>query len=180
MFEYMKISYRTARTNKPGPYYHVMKDSITSDLIDYFSYGSNMNPERMRERGVIYLSRERFVLQGYELRFNKISRSNPLAGAANIVPRASGEVEGVLYRITMSGLFNLDRYEGYPEEYDRKRLIIDASGKKKGEIITYIAHPSRVREGLRPVREYLLHLLEARDFLSRPYYERLKAFKTLD
>jgi gamma-glutamylcyclotransferase len=157
-----------------------MNDSIRSDVIGYFSYGSNMNPERMKERGVLYLSRESFVLEGYELRFNKISRLNPQAGSANIVPHASKEVEGVLYRITMSGLLNLDRHEGYPDEYDRKKLIIDANGKKKGEIITYMAHPSRVKEGLSPMKEYLRHLLEARDLLSRPYYERLNTLKTLD
>jgi len=157
-----------------------MNDSIRSDVIEYFSYGSNMNPERMKERGVLYLSRESFVLGGYELRFNKISRSNPRAGAANIVPHASGEVEGVLYRITVSGLLNLDRYEGYPAEYDRKKLIIGAKTLDEGEIITYVAHPSRVKEGLRPMREYLRHLLEARDLLSRPYYERLNALKTID
>ena len=51
-----------------------MNDSIGRDVIEYFSYGSNMNPERMKERSVIYLSRESFVLEDYELRFNKISR----------------------------------------------------------------------------------------------------------
>jgi len=157
-----------------------MNDSIGRDVIEYFSYGSNMNPERMKERGVLYLSRESFALEGYELRFNKISRLNPQAGAANIVPHASGEVEGVLYRITMSGLLSLDRHEGYPDEYDRKKLIVDSKTLEKGEIITYIAHPSRVKEGLRPMREYLRHLLKARDLLSRPYYERLNALKTLD
>lgn len=157
-----------------------MNDSVRNDIIEYFSYGSNMNPDRMKERGVLYLSRESFVLEGYELRFNKISRSNPQAGAANIVPHASGEVEGALYRITVSGLLYLDRHEGYPDEYDRKKLIIDTKENKKGEIITYIAHPSRVTEGLRPMREYLRHLLEAWDLLSGPYYERLKAHETID
>ena len=80
----------------------------------------------------------------------------------------------------MSGLLNLDRHEGYPDEYDRKKLIVGSKTLEKGEIITYIAHPSRVKEGLRPMREYLRHLLEARDLLSRPYYERLNALKTLD
>ena len=69
-----------------------MNASIRNDIINYFSYGSNMNVERMRERGVLYLSKERFALEGYELRFNKISYSNPNAGAANIVPHETGRV----------------------------------------------------------------------------------------
>ena len=158
----------------------VMNASIRNDIINYFSYGSNMNVERMRERGVLYLSKERFALEGYELRFNKISYSNPNAGAANIVPHETGRVEGILYKITISGLVSLDGYEGYPHEYDRKILLINSDGYKEDDMVTYVARPSRIKEGLHPTREYLRHLLEARNFLSGPYYERLKALRTLD
>ncbi len=146
-------------------------------IINYFAYGSNMNPARMRERGAHYVSRERLVLEGFSLKFNKISSSSPGAGAANIVPDDSGIVEGVLYKITVSGLISLDRFEGYPREYDRIKLYL---GAIKEEIITYIARPARIKDGLNPTRDYLSHLLAAGDVLSVSYCESLKIIQTLD
>lgn len=149
-------------------------------IVNYFAYGSNMNPGRMKERGVRYFLRERLVLEGFSLRFNKISSRVPGAGAANIVPDDSGIVEGVLYRITAAGLSALDRFEGYPDEYDRIRLKIRLGGEIEGDVITYIARPGRTKDGLNPSRDYLNHLLAAGDLLSVPYYESLKIIQTAD
>ena len=47
-------------------------------------------------------------------------------------------------------------------------------------IITYIAQPDRVYDGLSPTREYMNHLLIAGPDLSVSYYEELKTIRTLD
>lgn len=148
-------------------------------LVSYFAYGSNMNPERMKEREVVFYSRDLLILPGWSLKFHKTT-IQPNKGAANIVADDSGVVEGILYQITMEGIFNLDKYEHYPTEYDRVTLkILDNKGLEK-EIVTYIAHPHKTKEGLKPSRFYLEHLLAAEDILSEDYYNQLKRVETLD
>lgn len=147
-------------------------------LILYFSYGSNMNPLRMKERGVDFYSREHLVLPGWCLKFNKTT-IQPGKGAANIVPQAGGIVEGGLYQVTMDGIVTLDKYEHYPIEYDRVTLTISHDGIEK-DIMTYIAHPHKTRKGLKPSREYLEHLLAGEDILSEHYYNMLNEVETLD
>ncbi len=62
-----------------------------SELVSYFAYGSNMNPEGMRERGAIFYSRELLILDGCSLRFHKIT-AHPDKGVASIIPGRSGIV----------------------------------------------------------------------------------------
>jgi len=156
-----------------------MNDLDRTLVLNYFAYGSNMNPSRMRERGVIFYSRQLLILSGYSLKFNKIV-SSPNAGTANIVPCAEDVVEGILYKITWKGIFNLDKYEHCPTEYDRVKLRVTHTEGVEKEIHTYIAHPHKTREALKPARFYLEHLLQAEDILSEDYYNQLKIVETLD
>lgn len=48
------------------------------------------------------------------------------------------------------------------------------------EAETFVAEPEWVKEGLKPDKEYLNHLLAGRDLLSREYYEQLAGTVTLD
>ena len=148
--------------------------------LNYFAYGSNMNPVRMRERGVIFYSRELLILPGYSLKFHKITSHSPKTGAANIIRDEKGVVEGALYKVTLAGISTLDKYEGHPNEYDRVELSVPIEDGAVIEIVTYIAHPHRTREGLKPARFYLNHLLSARDILSEDYYHRLNILETSD
>ena len=148
-------------------------------LINYFAYGSNMNPKRMIQRGVIFYSRRRLVVPGYDLKFNKTHSKHPNAGAANIVSNDEAQVEGVLYKITLHGLYNLDKFEGYPTEYERVSLPLDLGSGKLQRIITYIAAHNKAKDGLLPREGYLEHLLAARDILSAEYYNKLKSTQTL-
>ncbi len=150
-----------------------------SELVPYFAYGSNMNPERMVERGVEFFSRELLILDGWSLRFHKITL-HPNTGAANIVPDRGGVVEGILYEVTIEGISRLDQYEHYPTEYDRVGLRVRLDCGNEAEILTYIAHTHKTREDLKPSRSYLDHLLAASDLLSENYYNQLKKVEALD
>ncbi len=48
------------------------------------------------------------------------------------------------------------------------------------EALSYVAKPDKVKDGLRPSKEYLNHLLRGCDLLSREYCQKLKRWKTLD
>ncbi len=148
--------------------------------MKYFAYGSNMDPARMRDRTINYSVREHAVLSRYSLQFNKIADANSEEGRANIVPDAEDSVEGAFYDIEPSDITKLDRYEGYPAHYDKINVSVRLDDGSEIEALTYIAQPDKVRNGLRPRREYLEHLLAARDILSDRYYQRLESRPTLD
>jgi len=64
--------------------------------MKYFAYGSNMNPERMRQRGIKFSKREHAILEGWKLVFNKIASRNPNKGYANIERKEGSIVKGIL------------------------------------------------------------------------------------
>jgi cation transport regulator ChaC len=146
----------------------------------YFAYGSNMDPQRMNERDVHFSQRRHAILKGYALKFNKVSSNNPREGYANIVQKKDEIVEGVLYEIPESDLSKLDRAEGYPTHYQKMSVLVKLDDDTEVWAVTYVAQPSKLREGLKPTREYLNHLLAAQDILSESYVEKLRSVETLN
>lgn len=150
------------------------------DRIYYFAYGSNMNPERMIERKIVHSQRKHAILKGFRLVFNKKSGRNPKEGFANIVVDKNGIVEGVLYEIAASDLSKLDRMEGYPIQYDRIELKVETDDGKNIEAEVYEAQPDYIKNGLKPSKNYMKHLLAVRNIISNQYYKSLETFETLD
>ncbi len=118
--------------------------------------------------------------------FNKTSLKSDSEdiGFANIVEtkNESDVVEGLLYNFTESDFNKLDVYEGVKDGHYYKAIVqtLITGGKDKGkqvEAITYIS--KKTREGLRPPRWYLDHLLKGKDFLSEEYYKKLVDTETL-
>ena len=148
--------------------------------MKYFAYGSNMDFERMRERGIRFSQRTHGILKGYRLEFNKIASRNPQEGYANVVKFENGIVEGVIYEIPDSDLSKLDKCEGHPEHYDRVKVKVRIDDRQELEAVTYVAQPDKVRDGLKPSRDCLNHLLAAKDLLSESYRRKLEAWQPLD
>ena len=141
----------------------------------YFAYGSNMNQERLKERGVEFENPRSAILRDYILKFNKINSKVENAGYANIEASAGSIVEGILYEVTEDGLKSLDKYEGVGSgDYCRKEVEVFTKDNKPHLAITYIACPEKIRDNLKPTKEYLNHLLKGKNFLSFEYYEKLK------
>jgi cation transport regulator ChaC len=143
----------------------------------YFAYGSNMNPDRVRQRKMSFESAEPGRLFDYSLRFNKRSVKYPGAAAANVMASPNGVTEGLVYRLVEPVQIEMmDPYEGYPVRYTRTALpIVTESGVVDAWV--YIANQDHVTEGLAPARWYLNHLLAGRDYLSVPYFETLSQIK---
>ncbi len=148
--------------------------------IYYFAYGSNMDPCRMIKRSVCFSKREHAILEGWKLVFNKVSSRNSNEGFTNIEREEGSIVEGILYEIECSDLEKLDRHEGYPEHYRRECVKVKLDNGEEVEAVTYIANKNRVKEGLKPSKEYLRHLLKGCDLLSEEYCERLRNWETVD
>ena len=148
--------------------------------MKYFAYGSNMDAQRMNKRNVSFYKRRAGHLSGYRLEFNKVA-NNTRKGYANIVPDDSSLVEGALYDIDAVSLPKLDRCEGYPEHYLKipEKIVLPSDGQEICAI-TYIANPDKTRDGLKPSKEYLSHLLAGKDILSASYFEWLQGIETMD
>ncbi len=143
--------------------------------MKYFAYGSNCNPAIMKRKGVEFTSRQRAVLRGYRLKFNKKSLRDALPdsiGFANINADLEGVVEGVLYEIVDAHQGILDESERYPDHYDRITVEVETETGNH-ECSAYSAQPDKTADGLVPSRNYLNHILTARDFLSQQYFEAL-------
>ena len=141
----------------------------------YFAYGSNMNPQRMRSRGLLFSEALAGHLHGYALCFNKRAPDRPDTAHANIRHSQGAVVEGVMYRLdSPTEIFKMDPFEGTPIFYSRERMPVQtAQGMLPGWV--YVANPAWRMEGLRPTRAYLEHLLAGREHLSEPYWQALAA-----
>lgn len=135
----------------------------------YFAYGSNMNPDRVAERGLAVVSVEGAVLEGVSLAFNKRSGDH-IGGHANIVCAPSACVEGVLYGLRDADqIQRMDRFEKTPVNYRRERVVVQTAAGAQAAW-TYVANRAVIVEGLKPTRAYLNHLLAGRSYLSPQYY----------
>lgn len=148
--------------------------------MKYFAYGSNCNHAIMEKKGVRFSSCQHAVLSGYRLLFNKKAlreRLPPDIGFANINEEPNGTVEGILYDIVDDDLALLDESERYPDHYTRIAITVQT---KEGMVpcSTYQACADKIASGLKPSRNYLNHILSAKDFLSRQYFEALDRSQT--
>ena len=158
----------------------------------YFAYGSNMNPDRVRDRGLAFEHACPAHLEGFALAFDKTSAAHPGLGHANIVYAPGRRVEGVLYWLAgLDEILRMDRFESTPVNYSREiiRVRVQASHLPAGPVAdgvadndgsfavptwTYVANPAVRRAGLLPPRSYLNHLLAGRPYLSPAYVDMLE------
>jgi gamma-glutamylcyclotransferase (GGCT)/AIG2-like uncharacterized protein YtfP len=151
--------------------------------MKYFAYGSNCNAPVMARKGVEFTSRQFAVLPGYQLRFNKKAMREKLPagiGFANINEDPEASVEGILYEILDEHLDALDQSERYPDHYTRIDVTVTTRDGATVACVAYQAQPDKVEEGLRPSRNYLNHILAAKDFLSWQYYDALEKSQTYE
>lgn len=151
--------------------------------MKYFAYGSNMDAGHLeRDAHIIPTGRVHAILKGYSLQFNKVAYANPKIGWSNIMSAdPESLVHGILYEVTLQDRDSLDEKERIKlNHYYRtdKQVILD-----NGSIVTafvYIAYPKRVKQGLKPTKEYLNHLLAGCDLLPVDYCQKLKSIETFD
>ena len=153
---------------------------ITTDWVWYFAYGSNMNPrrlfsDRLGAAGVPHGSRIAGVLEDWALCFNLPASRARGAGYANIIETPGAITPGTLNEMPPEGLRVLDRYEGVVTgHYQRVPVQVRIADGSVVPAIAYVAR-NRLREGLRPARAYLDHLLHGDDLLPAEHMAMLRA-----
>ncbi len=146
----------------------------------YFAYGSNMNANRMIERGLGFERALSGAIDHLALAFNKLAADAPHRSYANVVYAPHQRVEGVLYQLTHSDeIFKMDPFEGAPRLYSREVYsVITEEGPISAWV--YVANKAMLKEGLMPERWYLEHLLAGKSYLSDDYYHRLTQVACVD
>ncbi|MFC2005835.1 gamma-glutamylcyclotransferase family protein [Chloroflexota bacterium] len=121
-------------------------------VMYYFAYGSNLNRKQMLE--CCPDSKPKFIatLPNYKLVFCGWSRQWR-GGVASIKSFRGEKVPGAIYEISEQCLRRLDRYEGYPTNYNRLKIIVFDEDGEANEAITYIK--TGQLEETRPSPEYL-------------------------
>ena len=141
----------------------------------YFAYGSNMNVERVQQRGMAFVGRISGRLSGYRLVFNKRAKGHHGIAHANIELAAAGQVEGVLYALAApESILQMDPYEGYPIRYRRTVLSIETETCVAPAWV-YEANAQFIERDCKPTQSYLNHLLAGAEFLSATYLAGLLA-----
>ena len=113
----------------------------------YFAYGSNLNHYQMKNIrcvGSKYL--KTIFLKDYKLSFCHPNKLNKY-GYANIVKKKGSKVPGAIWEITKRHEKILDRYEEFPNSYQKKYFYL--SGKK---IMFYIMNKCFIKK---PPKSYI-------------------------
>lgn len=118
----------------------------------YFAYASNLNKKQMAERCPDSKPRFTATLPNYKLVFAGWSRQWR-GGVASIKPLRGERVRGAIYEITDQCLRRLDRYEGYPHNYNHLKVTVFGEDDEPVEAVTYIK--SGQLEETQPSKEYL-------------------------
>lgn len=146
----------------------------------YFAYGSNMNPARVKARGIAYQKSCSGQLEHYQLSFNKRATGKSGVAYANIDYVQGRVVEGVLYRLASAEHIELmDPFEGHPVRYRREVLLIQtAQGAERAWV--YLANPAVIASNLLPERAYLNHLLAGKGWYSDDYFQWLSSHDCIE
>ena len=113
----------------------------------YFAYGSNLNHQQMKNIrcvGSEYL--KSIFLKDYKLLFCHPNKLNKY-GYANIVKKKGSKVPGAIWKITRKHEKILDRYEEFPNSYQKKYFYLN--GKK---IMFYIMNKCFIKK---PPKSYI-------------------------
>ena len=113
-----------------------------SETFLYFAYGSNMLTRRLRERTPSATALGKCFVSGYRLTFDKVSIDG--SGKCTLVPTGNpaDRTYGVLFRIDVSEISDLDRAEGLGSGYRRETIEVTTETSSE-KALTYIATVAR-------------------------------------
>ena len=104
----------------------------------HFAYGSNLNHKQMNCRCPDNKFTKRAYLDNYKFVYDGHSKNWEGGAVANILESAGSIVWGGLYEISKSDLENLDRYEGFPNSYNKEELKVKDDQGNIYKAITYL------------------------------------------
>ena len=143
-----------------------------------FTYGSNMNANRLRKRVPSAIKVTNAYLQAYKFICNKVSKKDGSA-KANVTLSETNVVWGVLYEIDDHEKEALDIAEGLGSGYDETNLLFLDSDNNTHHAQIYIASLNSVNDNLKPYDWYKDFILSGatENDLPSGYIEGLRSIE---
>lgn len=116
------------------------------------AYGSNLHPNRIRDRVPSAKALGVISLPGFSLAFHKRSKKDG-SGKGMLYKADGATAYGVVYEIPMSEKPGLDLAEGLGSGYDERVIKVDLNGVIVDALI-YMASPDSVDHRLQPYHWY--------------------------
>ena len=117
----------------------------------YFAYGTNLDKKQMKDRCPESKPLYPATLPNYRLVF--VGWSRKFQGSVATIKRMQGsKTPGAVYEISDADLRHLDVAEGYPQEYNRIKVIVFDEDGTAIEAVTYVKTGSE--EESKPSKEY--------------------------
>jgi len=150
-------------------------DSISTNYLLYFAYGSNMNVKRLLSRTGSAVKWDNGMISGKKLFFNKLGQDG--TGKANLIDHHGEKAFGVLFHVSEADLIKLDKFE---VGYERKILKIKSYKQGYIDAISYLADNSI--DFICPSKEYIDHIIQGADNndMGQEYIKYLKTVPTVD
>lgn len=144
--------------------------------IKYAAYGSNLHPVRLSERVPSAQLTGKGALEGWTLRFHKLSKDG--SGKCNIIKDESQLVYVAIYEIDDSEKPILDNVEGVGYGYQSEEVFV----KGYGTCFTYIAEDTHIDDSLRPYTWYKELVLVGCEYLKIPvsYIESIQSVDAME
>ena len=108
-------------------------------MKNYIAYGSNMDEEQMKFR----CPDSKLVGTGKIKNFRLMFKGSLSGNYATIEPEENFEVPVLIWKISAADEKKLDRYEGFPSFYYKKKIAVATSDGKKILGMVYIMHEER-------------------------------------
>lgn len=118
-------------------------------MFSYFGYGSNMDMQALRLKGVCPVSSQRGMLFGWQLVFNLRTFFQHEGGMGNVCHTGNPDhvTHGVLHSFHEEAIPLLDQMEGGGHAYNRVEVEIETYDQEKKKAHIYVARPERLLEG---------------------------------
>jgi sulfite reductase alpha subunit-like flavoprotein len=149
-------------------------------MFYYFGYGSNMSVVSLRAKGVVPLSSEPAILDGWRLAFDIPDFFRIEGGTGNIRRREGDVVHGVLHGCRSSDLATLDKLEAVGVSYERIETSVRTYNRRRARAYVYVGITQILDETCLPSERYRNILVNgATDMrLDSAYVDRLRLMPT--
>lgn len=144
----------------------------------YFSYGSNMSINRLRDRVPSATKIGTGTLKEHKLKFHKVSNQD---GSAKCDAEKTGNpdhiIYGVVYQIAAAEKPELDKIEGLGYGYDQKNVSIELQDGTIIAAFTYFA--TNIDSSLKPFDWYKKHVLRGarENDLPEEYIQKIQTIE---
>ncbi len=143
----------------------------------YFSFGSNMDHDQMKERTPMAECVGIGYVPNYDLVFNRIGSYRP-GGVASIVPHAGINSYGVIWSISLNELQEMDRIED-PNAYERIKLDVVTQDGRILNCNVYVAFPQGEFAADQPYLEIIIAAAKSANLPDR-WIERIMMYRVGD